>query len=75
MEARTTRYNPVSSLLITTDQGQTLTLLEEIDITVRKSDKIFLLLKMPSEINIRAKPNPISQVLLKKYNIRLDQDL
>ena len=27
---------------------------------------------MPSELNIRAKPNLLTQILLKKYNIRLD---
>ena len=75
LDARTTRVNPVSSLVITTDQGETITLLEDLDITVRKSDRIFLLLKMPSELNIRAKINPISQILLKKYNIRLDIDI
>jgi hypothetical protein len=75
VDARTTRINPVSSLVITTDQGETVTLLEDLDITVRKSDRIFLLLKMPSELNIRAKPNLVSQILLKKYNIRLDLDI
>ncbi|UCF50458.1 MAG: hypothetical protein JSU91_02965 [Thermoplasmatales archaeon] len=75
LEIRTTRVNPISSLIITTDKGETLTILEDLDITVRKSDRIFLLLKMPSELNIRAKPNTISQILLKKYNIRLDLDI
>lgn len=74
-DARTTRVNPVSSLVITTNQGETLTLLEDLDITSKNSDRIFLLLKMPSELNIRAKPNILSQVLLKKYNIQLDIDI
>jgi hypothetical protein len=74
-DARTTRVNPISSLVITTNQGETLTLLEDLDITSKNSDRIFLLLKMPSELNIRAKPNILSQILLKKYNIQLDIDI
>lgn len=72
LEIRTSRINPVSSFIITTDQGDTLTLLEDLDITVKKSDRIFLLLRMPSELNIRAKPNLLTQILLKKFNIHLD---
>jgi hypothetical protein len=72
LDIRTSRINPISSFVITTDQGESLTLLEDLDITVKKSDRIFLLLRMPSELNIRAKPNLLTQILLKKYNIRLD---
>ena len=67
--------NPYASIVITTDKGKTITKMENIDITIKKSDKLFLLLRMPSEINVIAKPKFIAQPLLKTYNIRLDIDL
>ena len=71
---KTTKVNPISSFIITTDQGDTLTILEDIDITVKSSDKLFLLLKMPSALRIVANPS-ISQILLKTYNIKCDVDI
>jgi len=63
--------NPYASILITTDQGETITMLEDVDITIKDSDNIFLLLKIPSEFVITAKPS-LSQILLTTYNIRLN---
>jgi len=63
--------NPYSSLIITTDKGETITKLDNIDIKMIDSDKLFLLLKMPSELEIDAKPS-LSQILLKTYDIELD---
>lgn len=71
---KTSKINPYASLIITTDQGETLTILEDIEITTKKSDKLFLLLKMPSELGINAKPS-ISQILLKTYEIGLNIDI
>jgi len=75
LPSKTLKINPYASLIITTDQGKTITKLENIDITIKKSDKLFLLLKMPSEISLIAKPKVITQPLLRTYNIRLDIDV
>lgn len=71
LATQTTKINPYATLIITTNQGETLTVLNDIDITIEESDKLFLLLKMPSEIRILARPS-ITQVLLKTYDINLD---
>jgi len=71
LSSQTTKINPLSSLVITTDQGETLTVLEDIDITIEKSDRLFLLLKMPFEIGITARAS-LAQILLKTYDIKLD---
>lgn len=74
LDSKTSRINPFAKLIITTDQGETLTILGNIDITTKKSDRLFLLLKMPSEFIIKASPS-ISQILLKTYDINLNIDL
>jgi hypothetical protein len=65
------KINPYASLIITTDNGETITNLENVDITTVNSDKLFLLLKMPSELDISAKPSS-TQILLKNYDLDLD---
>ena len=65
------KINPYASLIITTDNGETITNLDNIDITTLDSDKLFLLLKMPSELDISAKPSS-TQILLKNYDLDLD---
>lgn len=75
LDTKTTIINPYAKIVITTDKGKSLTLLENIDITVKKSDRLFLLLKMPSLISISAKPNPLSQPLLNTYNINLNLNI
>lgn len=74
LNSKTSLINPYAAIVITTDQGKSFTLLENIDITTKNSDRLFLLLKMPSEFVISAKPK-IAQVLLTTYNIRLNIDI
>ncbi len=63
--------NPYASLIITTDKGETITKIENLDISMVNSDKLFLLLKMPNELDIDARPSS-SQLLLKTYDIKLE---
>jgi len=70
----TSKMNPYTSFIITTDNGETITQLEDLDITIANSDKLFLLLKMPSELDITAKAGS-TQLLLKNYKIELDINL
>jgi len=72
--SRTYIINPLSTLIITTDKGKTLTLLEDIEITIADSERISLLLKRPTEISLNAKPG-LSQPLLKTYDIVLDLNI
>jgi len=72
---KTVKYNPWSTVLITTDQGDTLTRLEDTKIEITKSDNLFLLLKMPTEINVTAEPKTLSQFLLKTYDISLNMNI
>jgi predicted secreted hydrolase len=74
LPSQTTRINPLATLIITTDHGETVTILENLDITIKNSDKLFLLLKMPKDIKISAKPS-ISQILLKTSDISLNIDI
>ena len=71
LQTSTSKINPFASLIITTDKGETLTQLKDIDVTIKASDKLFLLLKMPIEMKVTAKPDN-TQMLLKTYNIKLE---
>lgn len=71
---RTTIFNPISALVITTNKGETLTILEDLDITVGKTDKLSLLIRLPSQINVCAKP-ALTQPLLKACKIQLNIDI
>lgn len=72
---RKTILNPISALVITTDKGETLTILEDLDITVKKTDRLSLNIKLPSEINVQAKTNPLTQPLLRVNKIQLNIDI
>jgi len=74
LPTQTTKINPYSTVIITTDQGASITPLEDIDITIKDSDKIALLLKMPNSIKINAEPS-LTQILLKTYNIKFDIEI
>jgi len=76
ISTRTSRFNPFSTLFITTDDGETLTSLDDINIKITKSDeKVFLkLVTMPSEYSVSAKPRA-TQILLKTAKIGLDLDI
>ncbi len=71
----TSKTNPISSLIITTDDGRTMTMLNNIDLKITKSDeKIFPFVKMPSEFNLEAKPS-ILQPLILPYNMQLNLNI
>ena len=71
----TSKVNPCGSLIITTDEGNTITMLENINPEITKSeDELFPFVKMPTEININAKAGVV-QPLLSTYNIELDIDI
>jgi predicted secreted hydrolase len=55
--------NPFVTVIITTNQGETITKLEDVNIKVTESDQIFLLLNIPSETQITARPS-VTQILL-----------
>ncbi|KYK20302.1 hypothetical protein AYK24_03845 [Thermoplasmatales archaeon SG8-52-4] len=74
LDKKTSRINPYATIIITTDNGESLTLLEDIDITTQQTDNLFLLLKMPSRFTIKAKTDA-SQILLRSFNINLNLDI
>jgi len=67
---KTYTTNPFSTLIITTDSGKTMTLLESLNVEIKNSDKIFLLLNIPKQTQITASPS-ITQPLLRTYQIEL----
>jgi len=69
--AKTYNSNPFSNIIITTDQGEKLLLLNDIKVDITDSDKIFLLLNLPNKIDITAEPS-ISQILVSEYDVKLD---
>jgi hypothetical protein len=75
IEVKTYKINPFAMVVITTDQGETKTILEDVEIKIEKSERILLLLKMPTEIGISAQPKLLSQPLLRSYEIQLDVDI
>jgi hypothetical protein len=75
ISTKTTNVNPLSSLILTTDQGKTITSLKDIDPEITESeDEIFTFVKMPLEIQINGKPSAM-QPLLGTYDIILDINL
>ncbi|MDH7507304.1 MAG: hypothetical protein QHH15_05940 [Candidatus Thermoplasmatota archaeon] len=74
ISAETTKINPLTVVIIITNDGKKITKLENVDVTVEKPDKLFVLLKIPVDLGINAKPKALSQPLLKSYNIKLELD-
>ena len=72
--SKTYKINPLSAVIITTDKGETITSLDDVEITIDESDKAGLLLKTPTEISIKAKPK-ITRVLLSTYDIFLELNI
>jgi len=72
------RFNPLGTVLLTTNGGQDFTILDGIETIIGKSenfeDKIFLHVKMPNTIDISAKPS-LLQPLIKQFNIELDLEI
>ena len=66
----TIKINPFASLIITTDKGETITRLGNVEVEILNSDKIFLSLNIPVETGVTAKTGP-SQLLLQPYEINL----
>jgi len=79
--SKTTLINPLSTLLITTDNGETFTELRNVDLKItRQDEQIFPFVKMPTDFEIVAQPsfNPIyavSQALLFGTSTELDVDI
>lgn len=74
ISTKTSRLNPISTLVITTNQGKKLTILDNVYLKITKSHRIFPFVKMPSEFNLKGKPD-LLQPLLKIYNIKLDLNI
>jgi predicted secreted hydrolase len=68
------KYNPFATCIITTDNGNTLTRLEDVDIKITTSDKAILLLNLPLETQVTAR-SANTQILLKTFNILLGLDI
>ena len=71
---KTSLINPFSNLIITTNQGETFTKLEDVDIEILESDKILLFLNLPKETKVIGK-TASTQILLRSYNIKLEIDI
>ncbi|MEF8880098.1 MAG: lipocalin-like domain-containing protein, partial [Candidatus Thermoplasmatota archaeon] len=66
----TSKINPVANVILTTDKGETLTLLKDISIT-KETEQMFNKVKKPTEIKIKAKPSN-SQLALIESGIQID---
>jgi predicted secreted hydrolase len=81
VSSKSSIINPFGTLLITTDNGETMTELKNVDLEItREDDKIFPFVRMPADFSITAKPslNPIyviSQSLLYGTNTKLDVNI
>jgi predicted secreted hydrolase len=67
-------FNPLASLIVTTDQGDTLTILEDVDIEILQSDKIFTLGYIPTETQITAQASS-KQLIIRDANIKLNLNI
>lgn len=68
------KINPHASLIITTDQGNTLTVLEDVDLEIKQSDKIFTFGYIPTEMQITGKASS-TQLIIRDANIKLDLNI
>ena len=81
LSSKTSIINPFGTLLITTDNGETITELKNVDLKITREDnKVFPFVKMPVDFSVNAKPSlkPIhlvSQSLLYGTNLKLDADI
>jgi hypothetical protein len=81
ISSKTPRINPFGTIIITTDDGETITELKNVDVKITREDsKIFPFVRMPADFTITAKPslNPlyfISQSLLYGTNTVMDVDI
>jgi predicted secreted hydrolase len=68
------KVNPASTIFVTTDQGNKITILEDMEVRFLKSDQIFLLKNIPIETQISANPSN-TQIILKTYNMKLNLNI
>jgi predicted secreted hydrolase len=68
------KMNRLGIVIVTNDQGKKITLLEDIDIKIERSDDVTFLMKMPIETQVTASPS-LTQLILSGYNIKLDLTL
>jgi len=68
------KINPLASLIITTDQGVTLTELEHVSLEIIQSDKMFTLGYIPTETQITGKPSS-TQLIIRDTSIQLDLNI
>ena len=68
------KMNPNSCLVITTDKGNTLTVLENVDLKIIQSDKLFTFVYIPKETQITAQASS-TQYIVRDANINLDLNL
>ena len=66
--------NAFANVIITTNNGKTLTILDEVTTEIIQSDKVFLLLNIPNEEKVIASPGTV-QVFLKTYSISLNLNI
>lgn len=71
---KTSIINPLSTLFITTNQGETFTKLEDVEINILESDKVLFFLNLPKETKVKGKTSS-AQLLLRTYNINLELDI
>lgn len=69
-----TKINPFANIIITTDQGETVTILENVDVEILESDKLFVLLNIPEKMRITATAGA-TQIILNPYGITLDLNI
>lgn len=81
ISSKTSRLNPFSTVLITTENGEDVVELRNVDLKITKEDEnIFPFVKMPTDYNLKARPsiNPIyaiSQSFLYGTNMELEVDI
>ncbi len=66
--------NFLTNLIITTDQGKTITILEDVNIKIIQSDDVLLLLNLPIETKIEATTS-LTQIIINSYNINLNLNI
>lgn len=69
-ETKESKINPLANIIITADNGETITELKDINIQTNSED-IFRNIKIPVTIDVQAEPS-LSQTFLKTYGIELD---
>jgi len=75
LSRKTSRINPFGTIVITTDNGKTLTILDNVDPKIVSSDtRVFPFVKIPSEISITAKPS-LLQIAMRGTKIVLNIDI